>query len=154
MGCLCGLAVSAVKVVSLHTRTAPPSTEYSEPSADGPASLPELCSSRDGLSELQVRPRQPLEQNRQRLAVERERAELRDPGQFVPPGHRRYPDLADRGVRRHDETLFGRFLEQQVERPLLQLDLEAFLIGKRHQRATRLLQGLVAFDAEFLFGQS
>src|SRR5215813_8406190 len=94
--------------------------------------------------------RQTLEHLRQRFVVERERAALARPRQLVASGHRRHPDLTDGGVGAHDEPRLGRLVEQQVERAVRELDLEAFPVGEWQQRTPRFLQRLVALDAEFL----
>ena len=78
--------------------------------------------------------RQTVEQLDKRFAVQRRRRRLRRPRQLVAPRHRRHPDLPHRRVRRDDELRLARFFEHEVEHAVLQLDLEALLVGKRQQR--------------------
>src|SRR5476649_88480 len=97
--------------------------------------------------------RETVEQQRQRLAVQRKGAELRRPREFKASGHRRHPNLEDRCIRRHDELGLDRLLEDDVQHAVLQLDLEAVAVGERQQRMARGVERFIAFDAEFLFGE-
>ena len=80
--------------------------------------------------------RQAFKQIRQRLAVQREGAELRRPREFKASRHRRTRS-PHRRVRRNHELGLNRLLEHEVQHPVLQLDFEAFAVGKRQQRVAR-----------------
>src|SRR5207248_10668868 len=98
------------------------------------------------------RAREPLEQLRQRLAVQREGAGLRRPREFIASGHGRHPDLAHGCIWRHHEFRLAGLLEHEVEHAVLQLDFEAFTVRQRQERTPRGFECFVALYAKFLFG--
>src|SRR5262245_49102769 len=105
------------------------------------------CLRSGGLAEKLLR--QPAEQLRQRLAVQRKGAEVRCPREFKASRHRRHPDLSNRRIGRNHELRLRRLLEHEVEHPVLQLDLEALAVGERQQGVAGLMQRLIALYTEF-----
>src|SRR5256885_4445855 len=102
---------------------------------------------------LQKRAREAVEQLRQGLAFERERAHVRRPREFIASRHRRHPDLPNRSVRRDDELRLCRFLEHEVQHAILQLHFEAFAVRKRQERTPCGFERFITLYAEFLLGE-
>ena len=73
---------------------------------------------------------------------------------LVAPGEGRHPNLPDGRVGGDDEPCVARLFEHQVEDAVLQLHLEAFLVGQRQNRTAGGLERSIALDAEFLLGES
>src|SRR5712691_1758509 len=100
---------STAAAVTAASIALPPSCSTLRPAADASGWLVAIMPLSDGPA--QKRAREALEQTRQRLTVQRERADVRRPREFITPRHRRYPDLTYRRVRRHDEFRIARLLE-------------------------------------------
>ena len=104
-----------------------------------------------GLPEMDAR--EPIEQLRQRLAVQREAGKLGLPREFITPGQRRHPNLPHGGVRRDDELRIGGLFENEVQNAVLQLDFEAVTVRQWQKRTACGFERFVAFHAEFLLGK-
>ena len=98
--------------------------------------------------------RQPFEEHRKRLALQGERRGIGVPREAVSASHCRYPDLPCGCVGVNDECRRGRLIEGKPQDGWCSIDVEAFTVGERHERAQRVIERAIDRVPKFLLRQS